>query len=200
MNRPNLEQLYSSGVWKPVLDEKRLIYQGVVPALYDATRLILDSEHDKPLLAIAHLAYGWMPRMLGIPEPMTLAKRGKEIADQIRKIQTPGEAHKWLENAECPLDKPAVNRSWVGTSKTLHLISPQAFPIWDSVVARVFDITTQHHVERRTNFLEYVSFVADSVNLDVVKRFSEDYEKALGHAPSPVRAVEYLLYCSASRK
>ena len=56
----------------------------------------------------------------------------KPIAS-IRGAKTNTAAYRFLQ----AIDEVApINRSWVGTSKFLHFLNPEIFPIWDSRVAR----------------------------------------------------------------
>lgn len=202
MNFPNLEKLYSQVQWRDELKDAAVRYKEVVPALYDAVSKRIESKIDRPLIAISHMAYGWMPRMLGDPTPASVNEQGTVIVNQARSIQTPESAYNWLRSEKCALllpgnatIQPAVNRSWVGTSKVLHLISPNAFPIWDSVVASCFELDSRWDIEKHDNFVNYVDFVSKNVGSDAVRKFTEAYEKEMCHKPSPVRAVEYFLYC-----
>jgi hypothetical protein len=200
----NLQAIYDAHKWEDGLEEAAARYQGVPPALYSAVSVLANSDHDQPLLAIAHLAYGWMPRMFGKLESRFSAEHQKKIVSAARDINSVRCAHGWLTGRNCHLHpsgckkiQPIVRRSWVATSKILHFLSPDAFPIWDSVVAGAFEIPKQK-AESRENFVSYVEYVANYIetgDLACVEGFSAIYKKKIGHTPTQARAIEYLLYC-----
>ena len=78
-------------------------------------------------------------------------------------------------------------------SKVLHFINPEFFPIWDSRVAKHFDLKNTQ-VNKKNHFLEYLTFVAKHRNKDAVKKVQEAFVKEAGYSVSDVRACEFILF------
>lgn len=100
-------------------------------------------QDDATSHMLAHAVYGWMPTIL-----------------------------KKFDYSECDLsairagklpEQPFVNGSWVGTSKFLHMIAPDLFPIWDSKVAVHFGFQRRDQYERREVYSGYVRYVRNLV-------------------------------------
>lgn len=84
-------------------------------------------------VALLHMVYGWMPRMLRAIDIYAAPERSAVI-EQLRKARD-GVA---LSVEDMQLVKRFSNRSTVGASKLLHILNPHYYAIWDSRVARVF--------------------------------------------------------------
>jgi hypothetical protein len=93
----------------------------------------------KDLIYIIAFAYSWMPTMANFKSPID-----KDLSDLIGKINSFNGLNSLNEfvNKE-PLAKeillslvPIVNNSIVGTSKVLHFVNPNLFPIFDSRVLK----------------------------------------------------------------
>lgn len=82
-----------------------------------------------------HIVYGWMPTIPRLDGIMGW--------DEIKR-QTLVTALTSAKNGQMPSDdeletlKAFCNNSIIGASKLLHFLRPEAFPIWDSRVAKVF--------------------------------------------------------------
>ena len=64
-----------------------------------------------------------------------------------------------------------VNNSWIGLSKVLHFINPDIFPIWDSRVAKCFNMLYPYQFNKK-----------------------DIYESESNYGISQVRALEFLLF------
>ena len=101
---------------------------------------------NNAIVAVAHMAYGWMPTTLKKCDIDDEIKREDEktILDAF-DVKTSGDARKFVEGfASSP-----INDSCVGLSKALHFINPEFFPIWDSNVAQIFG--KHNHYEMQKN-------------------------------------------------
>jgi hypothetical protein len=108
------------------------------------------------LHTVCRIAYSWMPTILKTIDDTAWHKYPpEEVFHRVRRISDFEEA---LDFIDFMAKVAPVNNSWVGTSKVLHFINPEWFPIWDSRVARVFSINSQHRVNRKTAYKDYVSF------------------------------------------
>jgi hypothetical protein len=159
-------------------------YLRTYPTLIKSTAILAKEMGEDALPAIAHMAYGWMPTILkkfsdsqpGIVGPATECRSFEEASELIKS-----------------LDDSPINNSWVGMSKVLHFINPEFFPIWDSRVAKHFDLKITQ-VNKKSHFLEYLTFVAKHRNKDEVKKVEEAFVKEAGYSVSDVRACEFILF------
>jgi hypothetical protein len=159
-------------------------YIRTYPQLLRSTALLAREMGEDALPAIAHMAYGWMPTIL------------KKFSDSKPRIVGPATGCRSFEEASeliQSLEDSPINNSWVGMSKVLHFINPEFFPIWDSRVAKHFDLKITQ-VNKKNHFLEYLTFVAKHRNKDEVKKVEEAFVKEAGYSVSDVRACEFILF------
>jgi hypothetical protein len=159
-------------------------YIRTYPQLLRSTALLAKEMGEDALPAIAHMAYGWMPTIL------------KKFSDSKPDIVGPATGCSSFEEASeliKSLDDSPINNSWVGMSKVLHFINPEFFPIWDSRVAKHFDLKITQ-VNKKNHFLEYLTFVAKHRNKDEVKKVREAFAKEAGYEVTDVRACEFILF------
>lgn len=134
-------------------------------------------------IALAHIAYGWMPTGL---KRIESGNEGTSLLDKIADIQVE-QVPKFLEE----LETSPINGSWVGLSKVLHLARPDAFPIWDKRVAKRLGGKHRYEWERGAAYAEYASSI---------HRWSRQTDRhvvavahCLGYDVSTIRAAELLL-------
>ena len=159
-------------------------YLRTYPALIKSTAILAKEMGEDALPAIAHMAYGWMPTILkkfsdsqpGIVGPATECRSFEEASELIKS-----------------LDDSPINNSWVGMSKVLHFINPDFFPIWDSRVAKHFDLKITQ-VNKKNHFIEYLNFVEENRKSVAVKRVREAFAKEAGYEVTDVRACEFILF------
>ena len=159
-------------------------YLRTYPELLRSTTILAKEMGEDALPAIAHMAYGWMPTIL---KKFSDSQPG--IAGTATGCRSFEEASGLIQSLE---DSP-INNSWVGMSKVLHFINPEFFPIWDSRVAKHFDLKITQ-VNKKNHFLEYLTFVAKHRNKDEVKKVEEAFVKEAGYSVSDVRACEFILF------
>lgn len=145
-------------------------------------------------LFLAHAAYGWMPTMLKKCRLDFLPDCGATVFADLRNCRTPERAAGYLNK----MGGPPINNSWVGTSKVLHFINPDIFPIWDLRVARHFGLSyaaTLQVTERYSAYLQYLHVIAPA-NEASVGLLRQRFEEGLGYAPSAIRCLELMLFHS----
>jgi len=107
---------------------------------YDALLAFGSAVHDQTgMLVLAHAVYGWMPTIL-----KSYNLNGLAVAD--------------IRGGFLP-EKPALNNSWVGTSKLFHFLAPEVWPIWDSRVALHFGLPRSDQHNRRDVYEDYTGFM-----------------------------------------
>ena len=159
-------------------------YLRTYPQLLRSTAILAKEMGEDALPAIAHMAYGWMPTIL------------KKFSDSKPRIVSPATGCRSFEEASeliQSLEDSPINNSWVGMSKVLHFINPEFFPIWDSRVAKQFDLKISQ-VNKKNHFIEYLTFVEEHRNNDAVKKVQEAFVKEVGYSVTDVRACEFILF------
>lgn len=170
---------------------RSLQYHDSHRALVKLVSTIKDDERHDGLRALACTAYGWMPTILKKCEPERFnqqypigAIRGAEERSSARKLIG-------------VIDETApVNGSWVGTSKLMHFLNPDIFPIWDSRVAVSFNLKWPHQINNKGSYLKYFDFMQSELTsghtwLDAV---AERIKLEHGYAPSRMRCLELMLF------
>ena len=107
-------------------------YVQAYPLLLKSTKILCKKLEWKAIPVIANLAYGWMPT---IPKNIKFDEQHNKEILKAYKIGTSDDPVKFIEDLS---KKPPINNSWVGSSKVLHFINPEMFPIWDTNVAKHF--------------------------------------------------------------
>jgi hypothetical protein len=142
----------------------------------------------------AHLVYGWMPKVLNLhtqPPNLTLA----QAAALLESARTQG----IISDEHLSQLVSVVNNSIVGTSKLLHFVRPDIFPIWDSnVYGFVFGESPHNYrVNKVAKFREFVRYV-DAIRAE--KRFIDFHASVnskVGYEVSEPRAVELIMFLNA---
>lgn len=191
---------------KPKIDpENRYIKS--YPSLLKVSQFLCEQAktkaitEDDAILTIAHMVYGWMPRVLGTcqleAEQIKCHKQNLSILDAI------GVSSKQAKDFVDGFEYSPINNSWVGLSKALHFINPEVFPIWDSNVAEIFDIkrgSYRSEEQKKQDYLDYIEFCHSILELPAVSKIQETFKKDAGQKVSKIRALEYILFISGNEK
>ncbi len=153
------------------------------------------------VMAIAHMAYGWMRQPLkkcDINDEIKHVK-GKTILNAL-DIKTCDDAVEFV----CGYSRSPINGSCIGLSKALHFINPEIFPIWDSNVAKAFGIKGYHYqMQDIQKYKCYVEFcheilcpneVKEVEVRKAVKQVQESFLKKRNDKVSKIRALEFIWF------
>jgi hypothetical protein len=144
----------------------------------------LDLKNELNVIGAAYAVYGWMPTILKKkPEAAELVKFAKYLKKNTQKKDALSHLR------ERPQITRAVNGSTVGTSKFLHFVAPEIFPIWDSNIALVFSITSK--IDDPATYLDYCDAVHSHLD-DTAKPVV--WPAKLPEGISDVRKMEVCLY------
>lgn len=135
-----------------------------------------------------HMAYGWMPTIFefrhnewdGALMILNRAKSGHQL--NVRDIDT-------LKNL--------FHNSVVGSSKLLHFIRPDRFPIWDSLVCDYVKRHDAHWKGDETVPSGYIRYMALCANLSACRGFRQLHHKMdtqFGYHVTAYRAIEFIMY------
>lgn len=134
-----------------------------------------------------HMVYAWMPT--------TLKKLDIEIIESLLDDLFEVKKGKLLRDEQLELLKNAINNSVVGTSKLLHFINPNLYPIWDSkIVKYITGNATGYGVDKVDNYLEYVKRLIDLTKEHDFIQFKHAVKKIIGYDVSDVRTVEIIMF------
>ena len=191
-----MKQQGASCTWRAKIDEamdwanqqQRLI-EGDYYDGYSALRNLfdnLDLGNELNVMGAAYAVYGWMPTILKKePKAAELAKFALYCKNSVQKEDALSQLRKQ------PHITRAVNGSTVGTSKFLHFVAPEIFPIWDSNIALVFRITSK--INDPATYLDYCDAVHRRLD-DIAKPVFWPAELREREEISDVRKMEFCLY------
>lgn len=132
-----------------------------------------------------NFVYGWMPTIL------------KNIDDsyfkECLKILNKAKGQKTLDSNDFEMLKKTFNNSIVGTSKLLHFINPEKYPIWDSNVCR-FLFKKNIEVNRVCLYEKYLNWSNEIILSDIFEDIHMKIIKKVGSPVSKMRAIELLCF------
>ncbi len=155
------------------------------PELLQATNCLAKNFGEKSVPMVAHLVYGWMPKILTYSRKVD---QDKEIF-KATTASNQAEAYGVVEKIQFP----PTNNAWVGMSKTLHFLNPNLFPIWDSKVAKVLGVSPTK-MGKKEVYLDYMNFTFSNMNEPFVGVVQEEFKSKTNYEISKVRAVEFTLF------
>jgi len=132
------------------------------------------------VLGIA-MAHSWMPR---IPRTPVISKTVVNLVNDLSKT---------FDKQNIQDLKIIINNSIVGTSKLLHFVNPNLYPIWDSKVCEVFSdkVKEKYSVDKIDSYLDYKKY-CDSTILD--KNKFSDIIKQVGNHGSKYRTIDKYMW------
>ncbi|PSR15140.1 hypothetical protein C8255_23285 [filamentous cyanobacterium CCP3] len=176
-------------------------YDDRYPHLLSTVAGFSDSDDADDLVALAHMAYGWMPTSLercktdgwGVPKSKVLSR--------IRACGSAAAAVEFLGGmgSNAPLSGgSSSSASWIGTSKALHFVNPKIFPIWDEKVASHYGCSAAKAREQRTKYEEYLVHLHESLPAHG-RRACLLAQNVLGYKVTGIRALEKVLFATNLR-
>lgn len=159
------------------------------PSLHFSYRLFIDffkgSFSEAKIMQGAYMVYGWMPTMLKF-------KGSRESIYNLAKVARQGK----VTSSHLTDCSKSLNNSLVGTSKLLHFIAPEIYPIWDSRVYRALVGKKPHpyRVESVDVYMEYLHWMQKFISRTGFKKLKGRFEKEAGYRVSDIRAAEAFLY------
>lgn len=162
---------------------------------------IRGKEITKELLIPAiHMIYGWMPRVFRFGDWSLL----ESVLKNLNKARTATP----LGESELETLSAFLNNSMVGTSKLLHFINPDVYPIWDSKICSIFfqKKPFDHRMKNVGNYITYQKWIRDKVAGEEFNTIYDEVNTKLNtllpeyenDKISKVRAAELILF-SASK-
>ena len=150
---------------------------------------------NNAIVAIAHMAYGWMPTTLKMCDINDEIKHDdkKTILDAF-DVKSPEDARDFVVGfASSP-----INDSCVGLSKALHFINPEFFPIWDSNVAQLFRKQNHYEMKKTKVYGCYIEFCHSALGCQTVAEAVKQVQDLIccheGYEVEKIRALEFMLF------
>jgi hypothetical protein len=166
-------------------------YHNTYEALLQLGQLVEDDDRHRGLLTLSCGVYAWMPTILKTFEPEAL-KEAAPIA-AIKEIDAAADAVSFLA---VMIKRAPLNGSWIGTSKLLHMLNPETFPIWDRRVAARFSPISGYSVNLKKTYMSYVGFMHEELpdRSDLIHGIREHIKDAHGYQCTDLRCLELLLF------
>lgn len=153
--------------------------------------LVPDSSNGHALHSLALAAYGWMPTILRQPTLEFPTRLGDTFVNRVRTCPTAKAALGLIGD----MDKPLVNNSWVGTSKVLHFLNPQVFPMWDRRVAATQKLGYRAKFETRERYSAHIEYAHARKFDPPVQQIRDAFAvRALPYTPTHIRCVDLVLF------
>jgi hypothetical protein len=109
-------------------------YSMAYPALLSHFRNLNEIDWNCAVLGL-HIVYGWMPTIPRLDRILALRDENSEkLVIVLKRVRKNAE----LSDEDIELLKSFCNNSIISASKMLHFLNPDAYPIWDSRVAKIF--------------------------------------------------------------
>jgi hypothetical protein len=171
---------------KPIENDSYLkVYSGLVD--FCSRQEVCDAT---TLMGLSHMVYGWMPTIIKFDPNIKIEK---QLFEDIKRGS--------IETIFLQTLKRAINNSIVGTSKLLHFMNPEEYPIWDSRVYR--SITGKTGYNSRVNSVEiYIEYMNKTKKVIEELNMEELYLKLMekGYCSkkvSDIRMIEMILFYSS---
>jgi hypothetical protein len=165
-------------------------YNAVLPCVK-----MLGGLREHGAAGIALIAYGWMPTIPRDIDDHQLQNVVQEVV-ALPKVKTKDAivaADRFLSDCDA---EAFLNRSWIGTSKFLHFLRSDLFPIWDTNICLALGGPKTHSsINQQARYCEYFNLAhrlsAEDQIAEVLNKFGE-----LSQEWSPIRKFEFLLFAS----
>lgn len=158
-------------------------YMDIYPIFIDFFK---GRELDKEAIILGiSLVYSWMPtipkiNLENIDEVVEIIKKEELTSDDLEKL------------SKC------FNNSVIGTSKLLHFIYPNKYPIWDSNVFKYFydGLAFEYKVNKVRHYLNYFDFCNDLIanNEEEITKIQKDFINKFGVEVSKMRTLELIFF------
>jgi hypothetical protein len=141
--------------------------------------------HD--LIIGINFTYGWMPTIFEFT-----SSNLEECIPLLNKVKSNSD----LSKEELTLIKSTFNNSLVGTSKLLHFINPESYPIWDSRVYRYLTSTEPYgdRISDPASYWEYVKWIRQLALHPQFNDAAKTVERCVGYKMSNIRVAELVMY------
>ena len=144
---------------------------------------------ESSLIQGAFMIYGWMPKTLNI------SKCDMSIALVLQSLKRLQDANNF-DVKDLEVVKSFTNNSIVGTSKLLHFIYPDQYPIWDSkICSKLFEGNVHYQVVKIENYLLYLKNTRKFKSHKACVEFKKEFKK-IHYEITSIRAAELMIFLS----
>jgi hypothetical protein len=158
-------------------------YMDIYPIFLDFFK---DRELDRETIILGiSLVYSWMPTI-----PKIDIQNIDKVVDIIKKEE--------ITASDLEVLSKCFNNSIVGTSKLLHFIYPDKYPIWDSNVCKYFTDGEpfSYRVNKVSNYLKYIDFCNGLIenNKEGIAEIQKEFITKFGLEISKMRTLELIFF------
>jgi hypothetical protein len=178
------------------MDSKGRMYLQTYPAMVAHVRQLTFTSDN--LLTTALMIYGWMPTI-----PVLNTAAIGDLPTTLNKLKAHGEP---LHLSALEHVQTFMNNSMVGSSKLLHFVRPDVYPIWDSrISASIGGQTHAAYMGNPRNYQAYMEALSTIIrdqnqSLTTLKSAVVDLLDKQGvdaNAWTDMRILEFVLFASA---
>lgn len=147
----------------------------------------------------ANFTYGWMPTIITHKvQNFDIDLEGvTQVLNQLKGVKSSAQ----FDSSAAKQVTSFVNNSLVGTSKLLHFINPDVFPIWDSRVylflkkaAGQGSSQNQNHIQSLEFYASYIELCNNCLNEQGADNLINNYRQIVGYDASGLRVIEHLMF------
>ena len=106
-----------------------------------------------------------------------------------------------LSLEELELMKSCLNNSIVGSSKLLHFVKPELYPIWDSRVHHYLtkDMKKKNSLNSCSSYLDFIDFCHFIIQEDGFVLLKNSIESKVGYEMTAIRTAELIMYHNGAK-
>lgn len=139
-----------------------------------------------------NFTYGWMPTILKLRNEHF--EENVEILNRVKKGET-------INSNDYESLKSLFNNSLVGTSKLLHFINPEQYPIWDSRVLRYcYPQNADNSIGKIDNYLQYIELCHKLTQDERFNYIHQEVQTKLGYNITKLRAIELIFFYKGKKE
>lgn len=135
-----------------------------------------------------NFTYGWMPTMFEF--------KNIDKLDKVVVFLSKAHSGQRLRIDELEIMKSCLNNSIVGSSKLLHFVNPQLYPIWDSRVHFYLNkgLKKKARLDSCSSYLDFLDFCHFITNDNDFTPIKSSIENKVGYTMTPIRTAELIMY------
>lgn len=152
----------------------------------------IDKFNRNNFIICAHIIFAWMPAVIKLyneqNEGVDSIDKAVEDLNYIKQSKT--DLHGPINSIQC-----VIKNSLVGTSKLLHFVFPDTYPIWDSNVCKYWGQNPTQNIIQ--NIHKYMAYRAELINTINNIRFNAIHKNIIeqnGYFVSKLRAAEQIMF------
>lgn len=170
-----------------VFDGRRQFYFDSYFPILNHLKAQKGNLNSESIIVAICLIYSWMPRIIH-----NVIIPNDEVTKLLNKAYNSTSEDK-LSEQEIEKIKYCINNSMVGTSKILHFINPNVYPIWDSNIANIIKSENRKRKEEVLKYLDFQNICLDVSDDDCTKSI-KNFNSEKFNGLSKLRKIDMALF------